>query len=94
VVRLARELTDRGKAAGEEEICAMANFEKPLDLRDDYLSAASGLPIVPTVRTAALLAALLAYAAGFAILYPIAQASVSKSAAEGNDPTPTMFVAP
>jgi hypothetical protein len=72
----------------------MTNFEKRLDLRDDYLSPAPGVRIVPTVRTAALLAALLAYAAGFAILYPIAQASVSKSAAEGNDPTPTMFVAP
>jgi hypothetical protein len=39
-------------------------------------------------------AALLVYAAGFVVLYPIAQASVYKSAAEGNDPTPTMFVAP
>jgi hypothetical protein len=72
----------------------MANFERRLDLRDDCLSAAPGLRIMPAVRTAALLAALLAYAAGFVILYPIAQASVSKSAAEGNDPTPAMFVAP
>jgi hypothetical protein len=72
----------------------MTNFEKRLDLRDDYLSVAPALRIAPTVRTVALLAALLAYAAGFAILYPIAQASVSKSAAEGNDPTPTMFVGP
>ena len=72
----------------------MTDFEKPLDLRDDYLSAAPGLRIVPAARTAALLAALLAYAAEFAILYPIAPASLSRSAAEGNDPTPTMFVAP
>ena len=72
----------------------MANFEKRLDLRDDYLSISPGLRIAATVKTALLLAALLAYAAGFAFLYPIAQASVSKSAAEGNDPTPTMFVAP
>jgi hypothetical protein len=72
----------------------MTNFEKPLDLRDDYLSAAPGLRVAPTVRTAALLTALLAYAAGVAILYPVAKASLSRSAAEGNDPTPTMFVAP
>ena len=72
----------------------MINFEKPLDLRDGYLSAAPGMRTAPTMRTAALLTALLAYAAGFAILYPVAQASLSRSAAEGNDPTPTMFVAP
>jgi hypothetical protein len=47
-----------------------------------------------TLTTAALLAALLRYAIGFAILYPLAQASVSKSAAEGNDPALMEFVAP
>jgi hypothetical protein len=72
----------------------MSHFEKHLDLRDDYLSAAPGAGIASALRTATLLLALLAYAAGFAILYPIAEASVAKSAAEGNDPTPTMFVAP
>jgi hypothetical protein len=68
----------------------LTNFGKPLDLRHGYLPAAAGLPIVPTIKATALLAILLAYAAGFIILYPIVQTSVSES----NDPTPAMFVAP
>jgi len=57
--------------------------EKPADFRDGYLPAAQGLPIVPTIKAASLLAVLLAYAVGFAILYPIAQTSVSKGVSEG-----------
>jgi hypothetical protein len=72
----------------------VSNFEKSLDLRAGYLPAAAGLPIVQTIKTAAVLVVLLAYAAGFVILYPIVQASVSKSVSEGNNPTPAMFVAP
>jgi hypothetical protein len=57
--------------------------ENPVDLRDGYLPAAPGLPIVPTVKAASLLAVLVAYAVGFAILYPIAQTNVSKGVSEG-----------
>jgi hypothetical protein len=57
--------------------------EKPLEFLDGYLPAAAGLPIVPTVKAASLLAVLLAYAVGFAILYPIARANVSKGVSEG-----------
>jgi hypothetical protein len=52
--------------------------ETPLDLRDGYLPAAPGLPVVPTVKAASLVAVLVAYAVGFAILYPIAQTDLSK----------------
>jgi hypothetical protein len=48
----------------------------------------------PTIKTAALLAALLVYAIGFAALYPLVQASVLKSVAEGNDPALMDFVGP
>jgi hypothetical protein len=68
--------------------------EKLLGFRDGFLPARPGAPALPTLRTAALLAALLAYAIGFAVLYPLVQASVSKSAAEGNDPALMDFVAP
>lgn len=61
----------------------MTYSENPLDLRDGYLPAAAGLPIVPTVKAASLLAVLFAYAVGFAILYPIAQTNVSKGVSEG-----------
>ncbi len=63
----------------------MTNFEGPLDFRDGYLPAARGLP-VPTIETTALLAVLLAYAVGFAILYPIAETSVVKSVSTGAAP--------
>ena len=63
----------------------MTNFQGPLDFRDGYLPAARGLP-VPTIETTALLAVLLAYAVGFAILYPLAQTSVVKSVSTGAAP--------
>ena len=77
----------------EQEECR-DSFERPLGFRDGFLPARPGAPALPTLKTAALLAALLAYAIGFAILYPLAQASVSKSAAEGNDPALMDFVGP
>ena len=36
----------------------MTKFEGPLDFRDGYLPAARGLPSMPTIETAALLAVL------------------------------------
>jgi hypothetical protein len=73
---------------------AVTHSDKPFDFHDGYLPARPATPALPTLRTAVLLAALLLYAIGFAILYPLAQASVSKSAAEGNDPALMEFVAP
>jgi hypothetical protein len=72
----------------------VTHYERPLSFRDGFLPARPGRPALLTLKTAALLAALLAYAIGFAILYPLAQASASKSAAEGNDPALMDFVAP
>jgi hypothetical protein len=72
----------------------VTHYEKPLGFHDGFLPARPGAPALSTLRTAALLAALLAYAIGFTILYPLAQSSVSKSAAQGNDPALMDFVGP
>jgi hypothetical protein len=64
----------------------MTNFEKPLDSRERGLSGAHSLLSVAAIKTAVLLALLIAYALGFAALCPLAQTSSAKSAAEGNDP--------
>jgi hypothetical protein len=72
----------------------VTHYEKPLGFHDGFLPARPGAPTLLTLRTAALIAALLVYAVGFATLYPLAQASVSKSAAAGNDPAPIDFVGP
>jgi hypothetical protein len=64
----------------------MTNIAKPPEFSDRGLFGAHGLPTVASVKVAVLLACLVAYALGFVILYPLAQASVSKSASEGNDP--------
>ena len=69
----------------------MTRFEKPAEFGGVYPHAATGLP---TIKTLALLAALLAYAAGFVILYPIVASSVAKSVSEDNDPALIQFVAP
>ena len=64
----------------------MINFEKPLDFPDRTLSGAHGLPSVAGIKSVVFLALLIAYGLGFAALYPLAQTSAAKSAAEGNDP--------
>ena len=69
----------------------MSRFEKPLDFVTAYPHAAPG---APTIKTLALLAALLAYAAGFVILYPVVASSVAESVSEGNDPALLQFVGP
>jgi hypothetical protein len=51
-------------------------------------------PRAPTIKTLALMTALLAYAAGLALLYPSVADSAAKSASEGNDPAQMQFVAP
>jgi hypothetical protein len=64
----------------------MTNIAKPLEFSDRGLFGAHGLRSVAAIKPAVLLAFLLAYALGFVILFPLAQASVSKSALNGDDP--------
>jgi hypothetical protein len=71
----------------------MTRFEKPADFDSAY-PYAHAAPSAPTVKTLALLAALLAYAAGFVILYPMVASSVAESVAQGNDPALLQFVGP
>ena len=71
----------------------MTSFEKPADFDSAYRYA-HVTPRASTIKTLALLVALLAYAAGFVILYPIVAGSVAKSVAEGNDPAMMQFVGP
>jgi hypothetical protein len=67
----------------------VANFDKSVDFDNAYSPAELG-----ALKTIILLAALLAYAAGFAILYPIVASSVAKSVSEGNDPGLIQSVSP
>jgi hypothetical protein len=76
-----------------EEEDVVTHYEKTLGFRDGFLTGRPGAP-APTVRTAVLVAAVIVYAIGFALLYPVVQASVSKSAAGGNDPALMDFVGP
>lgn len=69
----------------------MSRFEKPADFITAYPHAAPG---APTIKTLALLAALLAYGAGFIILYPLVSSSVAESVSAGNDPALLQFVGP
>jgi hypothetical protein len=69
----------------------VSRFEKPADFVTAYPHAA---PSAPAIKTLALLAALLAYAAGFVVLYPIVASSVAESVSEGNDPALLQFVGP
>ena len=50
--------------------------------------------LITALRDLLLLAALLAYAAGLVILYPMVASSVAKNVSESNDAPPTQFVAP
>lgn len=59
----------------------MTDLVKSRGLLDRGLFGAQGL-----LRPALLLAVIIAYGVGFVTLYPLAQASAAKSAAEGNDP--------
>ena len=69
----------------------MTRFEKPAQFASADPHAA---PRASTIKTLALLAALLAFGAGFVILYPIVANSVAKSVSEGNDPALLQFVGP
>jgi len=63
----------------------MTDFGKPTDFSGRGQSGAHG-PSVAAVKTALLLALLVAYGLGFVVLYPLVQTSAAKSAAAGNDP--------
>jgi hypothetical protein len=67
---------------------------KPLDFQDTFLSARPAQQTAPSVKTMVLAGLLVLFALGFVALYPLAQASVSKSAAEGNDPALVGLVGP
>ena len=69
----------------------MSRFERPADFVTAYPYAAPG---APTIKTLVLLAALLAYGAGFVLLYPVVARSVAESVSEGNDPALLPFVGP
>ena len=69
----------------------MTRFEKPAQFGSAYAPAT---PRATTIKTLALLAALLAYAAGFIILYPLVAGSVAESVSAGNDPALLQFVGP
>ncbi len=69
----------------------MTRFEKPAQFSDAYAQPSPG---APDIKTLVLLAALLAYAAAFVLLYPIVASSVAKSVSEGNDPALMQFVGP
>ena len=69
----------------------MTRFEKPAQFGSGYAPAT---PRATTIKTLALLAALLAYAAGFVFLYPIVASSVAESVSAGNEPALLQFVGP
>jgi hypothetical protein len=69
----------------------VSRFENPVQFDNTYPHVA---PSRSTLKTLLLLAALLAYAAGFVILYPIVASSVTKSVSEGNDPALVQFLGP
>ena len=84
-----------GRSPVQEEIAqeeiAVSRFENPAQFDNTYPHVA---PNRTTVKTLLLLAGLLAYAAGFVILYPIVAASVAKSVTDGNNPVLLQFVGP
>ena len=69
----------------------MSRFENPTQFDNAYPHVA---PSGTTLKTLLLLAALLAYGAGFVILYPVVASSVAKSVSEGDDPALARFVGP
>jgi hypothetical protein len=69
----------------------VSRFESPAQFDNAYPHVA---PSRSTLKTLLMLAALLAYAAGFVILYPIVASSVTQSVSQGNDPVLLQFGGP
>jgi hypothetical protein len=79
------------QAPVQEEIASMTHVEEQLGF--DRRSAPAA-PSLQAIKTAVLLVALILYAAGFVVLYPLAASSVAASAAAGDGPELTQFVGP
>jgi hypothetical protein len=69
----------------------VSRFENPAQFDAAYPNVA---PSRTALKTFLLSAALLAYAAGFVVLYPIVASSVAESVSQGNDPALLQFVGP
>jgi hypothetical protein len=69
----------------------VSRFENPAQFDHAYPNVT---PSRSAFKTGLLIAALLAYAAGFVILYPIVASHVAESGSEGNDPALLQFVGP
>ncbi len=69
----------------------MSCYENPTQFGAAYPNVT---PSRSTLKTFLLLAALLIYAGGFVVLYPLVASSVSESVSEGNDPALLQFVGP
>jgi hypothetical protein len=69
----------------------VSRFENPAQFDTAYPNVA---PSRSALKTFLLITALLAYAAGFVILYPIVASRVAESVSEGNDPALLQFVGP
>jgi hypothetical protein len=69
----------------------VSRFENPAQFDTAYPNIA---PSRSALKTFLLMTALLAYAVGFVILYPIVASRVAESVSEGNDPALLQFVGP
>jgi hypothetical protein len=87
----ARMLSPVEEETARPEDFVVSRFEDPAQFGTAYPNMA---PSRSALKTALLSAGLLAYAAGFVILYPIVESSVMKSVSQGNDPALLQFVGP
>ncbi len=69
----------------------MSRFENPAQFHHAYPNVA---PKRSVLKTILLVAALVAYAAGFVLLSPIVASRVAQSVSAGNDPALLEFVGP
>jgi hypothetical protein len=69
----------------------VSRFENPAQFDTAYPNVA---PSRSALKTFLLITALLTYAAGFVILYPIVASRVAECVSEGNDPALLQFVSP
>ena len=75
----------------KRSVARVTPFEKPAEFSGAYAHPAPG---ASDIKTWVLLAALLAYAAAFVLVYPVVASSVTKSVSEGNDPALIQSVGP
>jgi hypothetical protein len=77
-----------GGAPAQREIASMTQIE------NQFSFARRSAPAAPAIKTLLLITALLAYAAGFVVLYPLAASSVAASEAESGAAALMQFVGP